>query len=63
MHGIHFVMDEEGNKVAVQIDLEEHSELWEDIYDVLTAEARAQEPRASLKAVKQSLRKQRGPRG
>jgi hypothetical protein len=31
MNGIQFVTDEKGRKVAVQIDLKKHRELWEDI--------------------------------
>ncbi|MGH9681496.1 MAG: hypothetical protein ACRD4Y_16235 [Candidatus Acidiferrales bacterium] len=31
MTGIQYVTDEKGLKVAVQIDLTEHRELWEDI--------------------------------
>jgi hypothetical protein len=37
MNGIQFVADETGRKLAVQIDLEEHTELWEDIEDVLVS--------------------------
>jgi hypothetical protein len=36
MSGIQFVTDEKGRKVAVQIDLKKHRELWEDIEDVLS---------------------------
>ncbi len=31
MTGIQYVTDEKGRKVAVQIDLKEHRELWEDL--------------------------------
>ena len=31
--GVQFVTDSEGHKVAVQLDLKEWGELWEDIYD------------------------------
>jgi hypothetical protein len=58
MEGIQFVTDDKGQKVAVLIDLKQHSELWEDIYDSLTARRRAREPRESLEAVKKRLRRQ-----
>jgi hypothetical protein len=43
MEGIHFVTNEKGKKVAVQIDLERYGELWEDIHDQLVAASRADE--------------------
>ena len=46
MIGIRFVMDEDGRKSAVLIDLETHGEVWEDFYDVLIAEERRREPAA-----------------
>ena len=58
MKGIQFVMDDKGQKVAVMIDLKKYGELWEDIYDSLTAQRRADEPRESLDTVKQLLRRQ-----
>jgi hypothetical protein len=33
MQGIQFLVDSQGRKTAVVLDLEEHGELWEDIYD------------------------------
>jgi hypothetical protein len=30
MGGIHFVTDEKGRKVAVQIDLKKHGAIWQD---------------------------------
>jgi hypothetical protein len=40
MNGIQYVTDEKGHKVAVQIDLKKHRELWEDIEDVLVSRSR-----------------------
>ncbi|HXO19891.1 MAG TPA: hypothetical protein VOA87_08215 [Thermoanaerobaculia bacterium] len=57
MKGIQFVVDEEGEKTAVMIDLKEHAELWEDFYDGYVARSRAGEPRESLQEVKESLRR------
>ncbi|MCI0440877.1 MAG: hypothetical protein L0177_17360 [Chloroflexi bacterium] len=44
MKGIQFVVDENGVKKAVLIDLTEWGELWEDIYDTLVSESRKDEP-------------------
>ena len=44
MSGIRFLTDEDGRKVAVQINLETHGELWEEFYDALVAEERRGEP-------------------
>ena len=37
MGGIRYLTDEKGRRVAVQINLDKHRELWEDIEDVLPA--------------------------
>jgi len=58
MKGIQFIVDDEGKKTAVLIDLREHGELWEDFYDSLVARMRAEEPRESLKTVKEHLEAQ-----
>ena len=55
MEGIRFVINERGEKTAVQIDLKKHGDLWEDIYDTLVAQDRAEEPRETLDEVKKSL--------
>lgn len=55
MRGIQFVVDEAGKRTAVVIDLAEHGELWEDFYDILVAEERAEEPRATLAEVQREL--------
>jgi hypothetical protein len=55
LEGIQFVINERGEKTAVQIDLKKHSELWEDIYDALIAKSRLNEPRETLEEVKQRL--------
>ena len=57
MTGIKFITDENGHKVAVQIDLKELGDLWEDFYDNLIAKQRIDEPRESLGSVKAILRK------
>jgi hypothetical protein len=45
MVGIHFLTDEKGRKVAVQIDLKKHGAIWEDFRDGLVAESRRKEKR------------------
>lgn len=57
MKGINFVTNDKGEKVAVIIDLKKHGELWEDFYDSAIAHIRKDEPRESLKTVKDILRK------
>jgi hypothetical protein len=58
MEGIQFVTNDKGKKVAVMIDLRKYGDVWEDMYDSLTARTRAKEPRESLDSVKKRLRKQ-----
>ena len=55
MTGIQYVTDEKGRKVAVQIDLTKHGELWEDIQDVLVSRSRRHEKRIPLDKVKAGL--------
>jgi hypothetical protein len=56
MDGIQFLVDGQGKKTAVQIDLEKHAEIWDDFYDTCIARERAREPRESLAEVKEKLR-------
>ncbi len=55
MKGVEFVIDDNGQKRAVLIDLKEHAEIWEDFYDILKAKERESEPRESLSEVKREL--------
>jgi hypothetical protein len=59
MEGIQFVTNDKGERVAVQIDLRKYGDLWEDVYDSLTARKRTKEPRETLNSVKARLIKQR----
>lgn len=43
MQGIQFVVDENGEKTAVIIDLEKHGELWREFYNALVV--RSEEPK------------------
>ena len=55
MTGIQYVTDEKGRKVAVQIDLKRHRQLWEDIEDMLVSRSRRNEKRIPLEKVKAGL--------
>ena len=59
MSGINYVTNENGERVAVMIDLKKYGELWEDFSDTLVAKQREKEPRESLESVKKLL-KQKG---
>lgn len=55
MPGVTFVVDDRGEKVAVQIDLKMHGELWEDVYDNYVADSRRDEPSRPWEEVKEEL--------
>jgi hypothetical protein len=62
--GVQFVVDEDGEKTAVVVDLRKNSELWEDFYDHVLARQRRREPCESLALVKARLcsrRRRLGP--
>ena len=56
VRGIQFVTDAEGRRVAVQLDLKEWGELWEDIYDNILADSRKAEPTMPLGEFEAELR-------
>jgi hypothetical protein len=60
LKGIKFVVDEEGERESVLIDLKRHGEVWEDFYDAAIARQRRNEPRESLTEVKRKLGLPRG---
>ena len=53
--GIDFIVDEDGKKKAVIIDLKRHRALWEDFHDVLLTQERQNEPRETLEEVRQRV--------
>ena len=55
MNGIHFVTDEKGHKVAVQIDLEKYGAVLEDFWDGLISESRRNEKGIPLEKIKADL--------
>ena len=40
MTGIQFDTDDNGQKIAVQIDLRKHKVLWEDLQDIIVSNSR-----------------------
>jgi hypothetical protein len=63
--GIEFLIDRNGRKKAVLIDLKKHKGLWEDLFDAYVAHQRRNEPREALAKVKRSIeaKANRKPRG
>ena len=55
MKGVQFLIDDEGERKAVMIDLSIHSELWEDFFDAVVAKERQDEPRETLKEVRRKI--------
>jgi hypothetical protein len=55
LKGVQFVVDENGQRTAVMIDLKKYSEVWEDFYDIAVAREREHEPRESLDSVRKRL--------
>ena len=55
MKGVQFVVDEQGEKKAVLIDLRQNKQLWEDFYDTALAKEREVEPRESLEDVRRKV--------
>ena len=57
MSGIQYVVDEQGEKTAVVIDLRKHAQLWEDFHDRMVVKQRSSEPRESIASVKARLQR------
>lgn len=55
MSGISYLVNEQGQRSAVVIDLALHGELWEDFYDILTAMERQEEPLEPIEDVLAAL--------
>lgn len=56
VEGINYVTDDKNERVAVQIDLRKHGEMWEDFYDSLIAEMRKDEEKVPLEDVIRDLK-------
>ena len=60
MKGISYITDKKNKKTAVVIDLktlQKYDEQIEDLFDVIIAESRAEEPSISWETVKKKLKK------
>lgn len=56
--GVRYLIDEQGNPVAVQLDLNQWGELWEDMQDIMLARERQHEPRTGLEDFEKELREE-----
>ena len=61
MKGVQFVVDDNGQKTAVVIDLKKYSRMWEDFYDHMLIEQSRGKPRKSLNQFKSELKKEGKP--
>lgn len=59
MTGVHYITNEHGKRIGVQIDLRKHGGLWEDFCDFMLAESRKDETRVPWKDAKKRLHKKR----
>jgi hypothetical protein len=50
--GIQYIVDDQGKKKSVILDLEKWGEYWEDFYDILVSESRRDEPTISWEKLK-----------
>ncbi len=55
MKGVQFVVDENGDRKAVLIDLRKNKGLWEDFFDSVLAKEREDEPRETLGSVRRKV--------
>ena len=55
MQGVKYLVDENGERTAVQIDLKVWGEIWEDFYDVMIALSRKDEPDIPWEEVKKEI--------
>ena len=58
MEGVQFIVDSQGKKTGVVINLKKHGTLWEDVYDNWLADKRKHEPRETLQFVRDRLKSQ-----
>ena len=58
MEGVRYIVDDNGIKLSVILDLDKYGKLWEDLYDTIIVKLRENEPRESLESVKDRLIKQ-----
>ena len=56
MEGIQYMVDEQGQRTAVVIDLRLYADLWEDLHDSLVLHQRRNDPRESLDEMEEYVR-------
>ena len=55
MKGIQYLVNDDGQKTAVLIDLEEYGDIWEDFQDVLVSHVRKDETEISWEALQAEM--------
>jgi hypothetical protein len=55
MRGVQFLVNEDGEKTSVLLDLREWGDLWEDFYDILLSRSRIQEETVSWDTLEAEL--------
>ena len=55
MEGVQFLVNEEGEKTSVLIDLNEWGDLWEDFYDIIISRSRQDESEVSWDELKAEI--------
>ncbi|MDJ0649654.1 MAG: hypothetical protein QNJ60_13235 [Xenococcaceae cyanobacterium MO_188.B19] len=55
MKGIQYLVNDEGKKTAVLIDLEEYGKLWADFQDILVSRSRANETEISWETLQAEI--------
>ncbi|MGL6344098.1 MAG: hypothetical protein ACRC80_33740 [Waterburya sp.] len=55
MEGIQFLVNEEGEKTSVLIDLSEWGDLWEDFHDIMISRSRQDESEISWDELKTEI--------
>ncbi|PSN14450.1 hypothetical protein C7293_11600 [filamentous cyanobacterium CCT1] len=63
MRGIQFLVNEDGEKTAVLLDLQEWGDLWEDFYDILVARSRSEEDIVSWSDLESELDQENATNG
>lgn len=55
MEGVQFLINEEGEKISVLIDLSEWGDLWEDFHDIMISRSRQDESEISWDELKAGI--------
>ena len=55
MEGVRFLVDEQGEKTSVLIDLAEWGDLWEDFHDMIVSHSRQNESEISWDELKAEI--------